>query len=78
MSEVPLYLPVARDDEADLAELYRGSWLIRNHLPHLGPPQGPRHEPSVGSQGGVLSYQMYLPVARDDDADLLELPGGLG
>ena len=28
---------------------YRGTSLIRNSAPPLGPPQGPRHSPTVGS-----------------------------
>ena len=28
---------------------YRGTSLIRNSIPPLGPPEGPRHSPTVGS-----------------------------
>ena len=28
---------------------YRGTSLIRNNAPPIGPPQGPSHNPTVGS-----------------------------
>ena len=31
-------------------------------LPPLGPPQGPRHSPTVGSWGGAVSYERDTPV----------------
>ena len=30
----------------------------------LGPPQGPRHSPTVGSYGGDVSYERGSPVPR--------------
>ena len=39
----------------------RGTSLIRNSLPQ-GPPQGPRHNPTVWSYGGAVSYKRGTPV----------------
>ena len=30
----------------------------------LGPPQGPRHRPTVGSRGGAVSYERGTPAPR--------------
>jgi len=40
---------------------YRSTSLIRTSPPP-GPPYGPRHEPTVGSLGGVVSYERGTPV----------------
>ena len=37
---------------------YRGTSLIRNSPPPLGPPQGPRHMATVESYGGAVSYDV--------------------
>ena len=33
---------------------YRGTSLVRNSLPPLGPPHDPRYGPTVGSQEGIF------------------------
>ena len=40
----------------------------------LGPPQDPRHRPTVGSQGGAFSYERGTPVGRDGREKLSRLP----
>ena len=42
--------------------LYRVTSLIRNSPPPLGPPYSTRHSPTVGSQGGAVSYERGTPV----------------
>ena len=39
-----------------------GTSLIRNSPPPLGPPQGPRHSPTVDLGGGAVSYERGTPV----------------
>ena len=45
-----------------------GDDLVQGHLAHvkqplpLGPPQGPRHVPTVGSLGGDVSCERGTPV----------------
>jgi hypothetical protein len=41
--------------------VYRGASLI-TPPPPLGPPQGPRHEATVRSYGGVVSYERGTTV----------------
>ena len=36
---------------------YRGTSLIRNRPPPLGPAEEPRHGPTVGSYGVAVSYE---------------------
>jgi hypothetical protein len=36
----------------------------KRHSP-LGPPQGPRHRPTVGSKGSAVSYARGTPAPRD-------------
>jgi hypothetical protein len=45
--------------------LCRGTSLIRNSPPTLGPPYAPKHEPTVGSYEGDVSYERGTPVVRD-------------
>ena len=41
---------------------YRGTSLIR-YRPHpLGPPEDPRHSPTIGSYEGAVSYERGTPV----------------
>ena len=42
-------------------EPYRGT-SPRRSSPPPGPPQGPRHSPTVGSQRGAVSYEQGTPV----------------
>ena len=44
--------------------LYRGTSLIRNRPTPLGPPQEPRHGPTVGSYGMAASYKRGTPVGE--------------
>ena len=37
--------------------------------PSLGPPQDPRHRPTVGSYGGAFSYERGTPVAPTEPFD---------
>ena len=41
---------------------YRGTSLIRNSCPPLGPPERPRLSPTVGSQGGKIFYERGTTV----------------
>ena len=43
-------------------DLYRGASLIRNRPPPQGPPEEPRHGPTVGSYGAAVSYKQGTPV----------------
>ena len=46
--------------------------------PPLGLPQGPRHSPSVGSSGGVVSYERGTPVGvHPRSAERLQLSTAL-
>ena len=62
--------------------VYRGTSLIRKCPLPLGPPQGPRHSPTVGSCKALLPVQ---PARRRDDQnpggwtrDRLDAPAGEG
>jgi len=38
-------------------------YLAHKKTPNpLGPPEGPRHSPTVGSYGGAVSYERGTPV----------------
>ena len=39
----------------------------RENSTPLGPSQGPRHSPTVGSQGALVSYERGTPVRLNDD-----------
>ena len=66
MSEVPLYLYC---EQRPLSLKWPvGSYALQGYLAHkkqpppLGPPQEPRHGPTVGSYGGAGSYERGAPV----------------
>ena len=40
----------------------QGCLVHKKPPPHLGPPEGPRHRPTVGSLGGAVSYERDTPV----------------
>ena len=35
---------------------------LQKQPPPLGPPKGPRHGPTVESEGGAVSYERSTPV----------------
>ena len=43
---------------------YRGTSLIRNRHPPLGPPQEPKHGPTAGSYGVAVSFKRGTPVTQ--------------
>ena len=49
-----------------LGQTYRGTSLIGNDPSPLGPPQGPRHGPTVGSYAGVVYYERSTTVMPDE------------
>ena len=62
---VPSSLPTHHTDADPLSvprRASRGTSLTRNRPPPLGPPQGPRHSPTVGSYGVAGSYKRGTPV----------------
>ena len=48
---------------------YRGTSLIINSPPPLGPPEGPKHSPTVGAKGGAVSYERGTPVNPEPWSD---------
>ena len=48
--------------------LYRGTMLISNCPPPVGPPQEPRHGPTVGSYGLAISDVRGTPVLLETAA----------
>jgi hypothetical protein len=40
----------------------QGYLAHKKHPPPLGPPQGPRRSPTVGSCGGAVSYEQGIPA----------------
>ena len=46
----------------DVSPVYRGVLLLGKCPPPLGPPFGPRHRPTVGSQGGAVFYERGTSV----------------
>ena len=42
--------------------VHRGTSLIRNCHSPIGPPQGPRHRPTKGSQEEEVSYERSTPL----------------
>ena len=42
----------------------------KKQRPPLGPPQGPRHQPTVGSLGGAVSCERGTPVPDSARASL--------
>ena len=60
MSVVPLQDNAASQrEEKDLPE-------AASFLGAYEPPQGPRHSPTVGSQGGAVSYERGTPVVGSE------------
>ena len=48
----------------------------------LGPPWGPRHRPTIGSEGGAVSYERGAPVGPHGFTpgftfEIMDLPQGL-
>jgi len=51
------------DERVVLHRAVQGYLAHKKQPPPLGPPYVPRHSPSVGSQGGAVSYERGTPVS---------------
>ena len=57
----------------------QGNLAHKKQPTSLGPPQGPRHSPTVGSQVGAVSYERGTPVGYEphvEQSDSVPSEGG--